>query len=590
MNLPSAVLTVEPGASAALPFTVRNVASVVDSFTFEVLGPAGTWSRVEPAELAMLPGQQKDATLIFAPPRVAQVGAGTYPVGLRVISRNDPSATVVEEGSVELAAFGELTAVVTPQTAQAGSSARVRVRVDNNGNAPRQLALSASDPDELLDFRFERTVLDVPAGSAAEAAFTVAHRRRTVRGAESRHRYQITAAGSDGASVVASGELVQRPQMPAWVPKAAAGVVGLLVLGGAALVLSNRGGGQKIIAGEGPSTTVGATTATSAGSGNSNSITVATTGGGPSTATSSPSSSSSVTTAGPSTSGTGTTAKPPLTSPDLACKTGFVFREAGPFDRVCVTKAVHDQVLKDNAAAATNRAGAGAVGPDTCKNGFVWREAFPLDRTCVLDALRTQAKLDNDTAPNNAVPPNAVFGCKAGLVARNAVPGDFVCVTVATRSQVTTDNGDALKNWNAAGGPSGPDTSKNGFVWREAYPGDHVCVSGAQRTQAAADNQAAVGNFANFPGRYGCTAGLVQRQILASDLVCVPAQVKTQVAKDAADMAGNFASPPGAQGFLTCKAGLQPRGAFPGDAVCVTKANHDQAISDSAEALKRWIG
>ena len=581
MNLPSTVLTVQPGASGALPFTVRNVASVVVSFTFEVLGPAGSWSRVEPAELAMLPGEQKDATLIFAPPKVAQVGAGTYPVGLRIISRNDPGANIVEETTVELAPFGELTAVVTPQTAQAGASARVRVRVDNHGNAPRRLALSASDPDELLDFRFDRTVLDIPAGSSAEAGITISHRRRTVRGPDSRHRYLVSAA-TDGASVTASGELVQRPQVPAWAPKAAATVVGLLVLGGAALVLANRGGGQKLIAGEGTSSSTTVTApATSAGTSSSTSG---------STPSSPPTASSTTASSAPSSSTTATTAKAPLTSPDLACKTGFVFREAGLFDRVCVTKAVHDQVLKDNLAAAATRAGSGSAGPDTCKNGFVWREAFPLDRTCVVDAQRTQAKLDNDAAPNTLIEPNVVFACKPGLVARNAVPGDYVCVTVATRSQVRTDNADALKNWNSAGGPAGPDTCKNGFVWREAYPVDHVCVVVAQRDQAAADNLAMLGNFASFPGRYSCTAGLVQRQILASDLVCVPAQVKGQAVKDNVNAATNFVYPPGAQGFLTCKTGLQARGAFATDVVCVAKADHDQALSDSAEAIKRWVG
>ncbi|MEO7221341.1 MAG: hypothetical protein ABIY37_02630, partial [Devosia sp.] len=36
-----------------------------------------------------------------------------------------------------------------------------------------------------------------------------------------------------------------------------------------------------------------------------------------------------------------------------------------------------------------------AYGPDTCRTGYVWREAQPYDRVCVLPASRTRAAQEN---------------------------------------------------------------------------------------------------------------------------------------------------------------------------------------------------
>jgi hypothetical protein len=78
------------------------------------------------------------------------------------------------------------------------------------------------------------------------------------------------------------------------------------------------------------------------------------------------------------------------------CKTGFVFREAYPNDRVCVDPGIRRQVRADNAmASGTIQPGGGASGPDTCKNGLVWREARPQDHVCVSPEQREQAKNDN---------------------------------------------------------------------------------------------------------------------------------------------------------------------------------------------------
>jgi hypothetical protein len=81
------------------------------------------------------------------------------------------------------------------------------------------------------------------------------------------------------------------------------------------------------------------------------------------------------------------------------CKQGFVWREAGPGDRVCVTPDTRSQTADDNRRAHSRR----IPGEDTCKQGYVWREAFSGDLVCVPPQTRAQAREDNNLAPSRLV-------------------------------------------------------------------------------------------------------------------------------------------------------------------------------------------
>ena len=88
------------------------------------------------------------------------------------------------------------------------------------------------------------------------------------------------------------------------------------------------------------------------------------------------------------------------------CLNGYVWREAGAGDLVCVTPAVRSQTRDENAQAAARRSPTGGpYGPDTCLVGYVWREAFPGDHVCVPPDRRTQARADNAEAGNRLLKP-----------------------------------------------------------------------------------------------------------------------------------------------------------------------------------------
>jgi hypothetical protein len=179
----------------------------------------------------------------------------------------------------------------------------------------------------------------------------------------------------------------------------------------------------------------------------------------------------------------------------VACKQGFVWREAVTDDHVCVTPATRSEAAKDNSEAASRRApNGGPSGPDTCKQGFVWRQVIPSDHVCVTEQARAAAAADNKATNERVAAPVTHYGpdtCKQGFVWREAVMDDHVCVTPATRSEAAKDNSEAASRRAPNGGPSGPDTCKQGFVWREVILSDHVCVTPEVRAAAAADSAAA---------------------------------------------------------------------------------------------------
>jgi hypothetical protein len=187
------------------------------------------------------------------------------------------------------------------------------------------------------------------------------------------------------------------------------------------------------------------------------------------------------------------TARVQISSPMAErCLPGFVWREAGVDDIVCVTGQSRSTVRSENTLGASRRR------PDgSCVQGFVWREAFSSDHVCVPGTARTRVRDENSLAASRANPARFAFGpnaCKPGYVWREADDRDWVCVPPSTRAETRQEN--ALAASRRVGSTN---TCAQGFVWREAYPvDDKTCVLGSSRARARLDNEAADSRRAAF--------------------------------------------------------------------------------------------
>ena len=113
------------------------------------------------------------------------------------------------------------------------------------------------------------------------------------------------------------------------------------------------------------------------------------------------------------------------------------------------------------------------LNPETCAEGFVWREAMPEDKVCVTRRRREAVASANASG-------SRMRTCPSGQVHRLAAsrPGDsdILCVSPAERALVREENAAAYSRTFRAQA-SGPWSCNPGLVWRQANNYDRVCVT-----------------------------------------------------------------------------------------------------------------
>ena len=222
-------LPATPGGQAEVELRVRNSGTVVDQFTIDVLGDAHAWAAVTPPTLSLFPGSEETARITFSPPRSPLVPAGPLAFGIRVQSKEDPAGSVVEEGTLEIAPFSEVSAELVPRTSRASMGATHDLAIDNRGNTPLNAALAAVDPDRLLSFDVRPPAVFADPGTAVFAKVGVRPRRRFWRGPAQTRPFRVQLETPEGMPVGIDGTLLQEAILPPWTIRALMTLLGLLL-------------------------------------------------------------------------------------------------------------------------------------------------------------------------------------------------------------------------------------------------------------------------------------------------------------------------------------------------------------------------
>jgi hypothetical protein len=229
VTLGAPAVAVDPGGEASLDIRVRNTGSVVDEFSFDVLGDAAAWTTVEPATLSLFPGAEGAARVAFRPPRASTTPAGQLPFGVRVRSREDPTGSAVEEGTVDVGSFHDPYAELVPRTSRGSRGANHDLAVDNRGNTRLSAEIEATDADRLLRFDVNPPAVVVEPGAASFAKIRVSPAQRFWRGSPKTRPFQLYVRPEGGTPIQLDGTLLQESVLPPWFVKA-------LLLGIAALI------------------------------------------------------------------------------------------------------------------------------------------------------------------------------------------------------------------------------------------------------------------------------------------------------------------------------------------------------------------
>jgi hypothetical protein len=230
-TLASKAVTVTPGGEAISEVRIRNSGTVVDQFTLEVLGDAAAWAIVEPAVIPLFPGAEAVARIHFKPPKAPNVLARAVPFAVRVKSREDARASLVEEGAVEVGPFNDTSAELIPRTAKGSSRARAQLALDNRGNVRINARLTAADPDRKLNFTISPPALTAEPGTVAFASIRLSPRQRFMVGPPKLSPYKVHVHQDGLPTITVDGAMQQEGLVPRWALPALIGLVALLLLG-----------------------------------------------------------------------------------------------------------------------------------------------------------------------------------------------------------------------------------------------------------------------------------------------------------------------------------------------------------------------
>jgi hypothetical protein len=230
-TLANKAVTVTPGGEAVSEVRVRNSGTVVDQFTLEVLGDASAWAIVEPAVIPLFPGAEAVARIRFKPPKSSSVPARAVPFAVRVKSREDARASLVEEGVVEVGPFNDTFAELIPRTAKGRSRAHARLALDNRGNVRISARLTAADPDRKLNFTITPSALSSEPGTASFASVRMSPKTRFLTGPPKTNPYKVIVHQDNLPPITVDGTMQQEGLIPPWL------IPALIALAALALVL-----------------------------------------------------------------------------------------------------------------------------------------------------------------------------------------------------------------------------------------------------------------------------------------------------------------------------------------------------------------
>jgi hypothetical protein len=229
-TLASKGVTVTPGGEAVTEVRIRNSGTVVDQFTLEVLGDASAWAIVEPAVVPLFPGAEAVARVRFKPPKSPSVLAKAIPFAVRVKSREDARASLVEEGVVEVGPFNDTTAELIPRTAKGSTRARAQLALDNRGNVRVNARLTAADPDRKLNFTIAPPALTTEPGTVGFASIRINPRTRFLTGPPRLAPYKVNVHQDGLPTITVDGSMQQVGLIPPWLLPAVIGLAALLLV------------------------------------------------------------------------------------------------------------------------------------------------------------------------------------------------------------------------------------------------------------------------------------------------------------------------------------------------------------------------
>lgn len=176
VDVTPARVTVSPGSPVILSVAVTNTSDVISGHSVRVLGVDPRWVEVSEDRLSLFPGGTGAIIVTLKLP--AGLPAGQRRVSIQVRELTPPEDTTIVDVDLDLPAVNILDARMEPATVTAGKRASFGMLVENSGNTQWTGALSGSDEESKVKFRFFPSTLSLAPGEHAAVEVAVRARRR----------------------------------------------------------------------------------------------------------------------------------------------------------------------------------------------------------------------------------------------------------------------------------------------------------------------------------------------------------------------------------------------------------------------------
>ena len=195
-----ASIQMSPGEANEVDITVKNNSTLVDFFPIELLGLDPSWYRLDIAGGAVMPHGEIKGILTIRPPKDSTSLANTYPLTVKVVSRNNASEETSVPVTLEVLPFYSFEMDLRPQRAT-GARGFYNFNLTNTGNTDLNLELQGRDPEDLCRFLFDpHDRPRVAPGELVEGALLVHPRRRPLLGRPKMYSFELTATPDPGTA------------------------------------------------------------------------------------------------------------------------------------------------------------------------------------------------------------------------------------------------------------------------------------------------------------------------------------------------------------------------------------------------------
>ena len=220
-------MSIEPGQRDRVMALIRNQGSIVDNYQLRVEGMPDDWWSIYPDTVYLVPfgtggTYEQEVEVHIHPPRSPEAKAKLWELEVVAHSKAQSRTAASAPMGLVIQPYTETATVIRPQRAKGRRKAHYDVAVENKANAPVLIALEGEDPDDELDFGFNRPPHEVPPGKTIESGMQVRPPKQIWIGRATEKRFTVNTLTGEKAEERLAAEPTSAAELenaPAAAPK-----------------------------------------------------------------------------------------------------------------------------------------------------------------------------------------------------------------------------------------------------------------------------------------------------------------------------------------------------------------------------------